>query len=142
MYVRRGPGSHGCGKRPVFPRAPGRATARNTGPADRIESFYIAMKHKQGNIARWIPPWLVIACLVLILGSAAAQALHFHPDGLETDARHCSVCPLLHSAVRVAGTCHVTVTLRQTGVLKPLLKTEHKTELHSSPYSSRPPPAA
>jgi uncharacterized coiled-coil protein SlyX len=33
-----------------------------------------AMKHKQGNIARWIPPWLVIACLVLVLGSAAAQA--------------------------------------------------------------------
>jgi len=100
------------------------------------------MKHKQGNIARWIPPWLVIACLVLVLGSAAAQALHFHPDGLETDARHCSVCPLLHSAVRVAGTCHMHVTLRQTGVLKLLLKTEHKTELHSSPYSSRPPPAA
>jgi hypothetical protein len=100
------------------------------------------MKQKQGNIARSIPPWLVIACLVLVLGSAAAQALHFHPDGMETDARHCSVCPLLHSAVRVAGSCHMIVTLRQIGVLKPLLKTEHTTELHSSPYSSRPPPAA
>ena len=100
------------------------------------------MKHKQGNIARWIPPWLVIACLALVLGSAAAQALHFHPDGMETDARHCSVCPLLHSAVRVAGSCHMVVILRQTGVLKPLLKAQHKTELHSSPYSSRPPPAA
>jgi len=100
------------------------------------------MKHKQGNIARCIPPWLVIACLVLVLGSAAAQALHFHPDGMETDARHCSVCPLLHSAVRVAVYCQTNIFLRQTGVLKPLLKTEHKTELHSSPYSSRPPPAA
>jgi len=100
------------------------------------------MKHKQGNIARWIPPWLVIACLVLALGSAAAQALHFHPDGLETDARHCTVCPLLHSAARVAGFCHMHVTLRQISVLKLLLKTEHKTEAHSSPYSSRPPPAA
>jgi hypothetical protein len=100
------------------------------------------MKQKQGNIARWIPPWLVIACLVLVLGSAAAQALHFHPDGMETDARHCSVCPLLHSAVRVAGSCHMIVTLRQVGVLKPLLKTEHTTELHSFPYSSSPPPGA
>jgi hypothetical protein len=107
-----------------------------------VKKFFTAMKQQKGNIARWIPPWLVIACLVLVLGSAAAQALHFHPDGLETDARHCTVCPLLHSAVRVAGFYHTNVTFRQTDVLKPLPKTQHKTELHSSPYSSRPPPAA
>jgi hypothetical protein len=100
------------------------------------------MKQKQGNIARWIPPWLVIACLVLVLGSAAAQALHFHPDGLEKDARHCSVCPLLHSAVRVASVCHTNVTFQQAGLLGLLLKTDGKSEQHSSPYSSRPPPAA
>jgi hypothetical protein len=100
------------------------------------------MKHKQGNIARWIPPWLVIACLVLVLGSAAAQALHFHPDGLEKDARHCSVCPLLHSAVRVAGVCHINITFQQTGLLGLLLETDGKAEQHSSPYSSRPPPLA
>jgi hypothetical protein len=100
------------------------------------------MKHKQRKIARWIPPWLVIACLVLVLGSAAAQALHFHLDGLEKDARHCPVCPLLHSAVRVAGVCHATITFQQTGVIGLPLETDHKTELHSSPYSSRPPPSA
>ena len=100
------------------------------------------MKQQQGNIARWIPLWLVIACLVLVLGSAAAQALHFHPDGLETDARHCTVCPLLHSAVRVAGFCHTNVTFLRIGVLTPLPKTDRRTELHSSPYSSRPPPTA
>ncbi len=100
------------------------------------------MKQKQGNIARWIPPWLVIACLVLVLGSMAAQALHFHLDGLEKDARHCSVCPLLHSAVRVATAAHTNIIFQQTGVLGLLLKTEHKTELHLSPYSSRPPPSA
>ncbi|HEY2234292.1 MAG TPA: hypothetical protein VGK01_12540 [Candidatus Angelobacter sp.] len=100
------------------------------------------MKHKQGKIARWIPTWLVIACLVLVLGSAAAQALHFHPDGLEKDARHCPVCPLLHSPARVAGLCHTTVTFQQTGVLGLLLNTDRKRELHSSPYSSRPPPSA
>ena len=99
------------------------------------------MKYRQGNIAPWVPPWLVIACLVLVLGSAAAQALHFHPDGMETDARHCTVCPLLHSAVRVAGICHISVTFQPTGFLTPLLKTDRKTELHSSPYCSRPPPA-
>jgi len=100
------------------------------------------MKLKKGNIARWIPPWLVIACLVLVLGSAAAQALHFHLDGLEKDARHCTVCPLLHSAVRVTGICHITVILQQSGSLGLLLAIDRKTELHSSPYSSRPPPAA
>jgi hypothetical protein len=100
-----------------------------------------AMKHKQGNIARWIPPWLVIACLVLVLGSAAAQALHFHLDGLEKDARHCTVCPLLHSAVRVAASCHTSVTFQQTGVLRLLLETDSKAEQHSTPYSSRPPPS-
>lgn len=100
------------------------------------------MKLKKGNIARWIPPWLVIACLVLVLGSAAAQALHFHLDGLEKDARHCTVCPLLHSAVRVTGICHITVILRQSGSLALLLEIDRKTDLHSSPYSSRPPPTA
>jgi hypothetical protein len=100
------------------------------------------MKLKQGNIARWIPPWLVIACLVLVLGSAAAQALHFHLDGLEKDARHCSVCPLLHSAVRVTGFCHTSVMLQRTGFQGPLLTMDRKTDLHSSPYSSRPPPTA
>lgn len=102
----------------------------------------MVMKHKQGNIARWVPPWLVIACLVLVLGSAAAQALHFHLDGLEKDARHCTVCPLLHSAVRVTGFCRIKVTFQQTGVLRLPLTIDRKTDLHSSPYSSRPPPAA
>ncbi|HZS28954.1 MAG TPA: hypothetical protein VFB76_17125 [Candidatus Angelobacter sp.] len=100
------------------------------------------MKLKKGSIARWIPPWLVIACLVLVLCSAAAQALHFHLDGLEKDARHCTVCPLLHSAVRVTRICHVAVILRQSGSLALLLAIDRKTDLHSSPYSSRPPPAA
>ncbi len=100
------------------------------------------MKHKQGNIARWIPPWLVIACLVLVLGSAAAQALHFHVDGLEKDARHCSVCPLLHAASRVATISHTSVTFQQIGFLSLALETESKAEQHSSPYASRPPPAA
>jgi hypothetical protein len=105
-----------------------------------LKSFFTAMKLKQGNIARWIPPWLVIACLVLVLGSMAAQALHFHLDGLEKDARHCPVCPLLHSAVRVATACHTSVTFQQTGVLRLLLETDGKTEQYSSPYYSRPPP--
>jgi hypothetical protein len=100
------------------------------------------MKHKQGNIARWIPTWLVIACLVLVLGTAAAQALHVHPDGVEKDVRHCTLCPLLHSAARVAGICHTNVTFQQTGALRLQLKAGRKTELHSSPYSSRPPPSA
>jgi hypothetical protein len=104
--------------------------------------FMNAMKHKHDKIARWIPTWLVIACLVLVLGSAAAQAVHFHVDGLQKDARHCPVCPLLHSPVRVAGLSHTTVTFQQTGVLGLLLNTDRKTELHSSPYSSRPPPSA
>jgi hypothetical protein len=105
------------------------------------KSFITAMKHKQGNIARWIPPWLVIACLVLVLGSAAAQALHFHVDGLEKDARHCSVCPLLHQASRVASICHINVAFQQIGSLSILLVADSKAEQHSSPYASRPPPA-
>jgi len=100
------------------------------------------MKQKESKLVRWIPPWLVIACLVLVLGSAAAQALHFHLDGLEKDARNCTVCPLLHSAVRVATLPHTKITFQQTGTLALLLETDCKTELHSSPYSSSPPPLA
>ena len=100
------------------------------------------MKLKQGNIAGWIPPWLVIACLVLVVGSMAAQALHFHLDGLEKDARHCSVCPLLHSAVRVTGFCHINVIFQHAGFQSLPLAIDRKTDLHASPYSSRPPPAA
>ena len=100
------------------------------------------MKQRKSNIARWIPPWLVIACMVLVLGSAAAQALHFHLDGLEKDARNCTVCPLLHSAVRVASFLHTSITFQQAGTLTLLLETDCKTEPHSSPYSPRPPPQA
>jgi hypothetical protein len=107
-----------------------------------MDESFTAMKQKQGNIARWVPPWLVIACLVLVLASAAAQALHSHPDGLEKNARHCPVCPLLHSPVRMAGSCHASVTFQPAGFLSPLLETDRKTDLHSSPYSSRPPPSA
>jgi hypothetical protein len=42
----------------------------------------------------------------------------------------------------VAGLCQTTFTFQQTGLLGLLLNTDHKTELHSSPYSSRPPPPA
>jgi hypothetical protein len=100
------------------------------------------MKYKQGNIARWIPLWLVIACLVLVLSSAAAQALHFHVDGLEKDARHCPICPLLHSASRVVSFCRTSVTFQQLGLLGLLLEADGKAEQHSSPYASRPPPIA
>src|SRR5882757_1808626 len=128
MHIRCGAGSDGRGKGGLFPRKTGSATARGgSHPASCVIQVFTAMKHKPRNIARWIPPWLVIACLVLVLGSVAAQALHFHPDGLEKDARHCTVCPLLHSAVRVAVFCHMSVTFRQTGFLTPLLKTDRKT---------------
>jgi hypothetical protein len=100
------------------------------------------MQGRTNRLARWIPPWLVLACLVLVLGSAAAQALHFHLDGLATDAKHCPVCPLLHSTARVAVPCHNSVTLQATGFLYLPLDSDSRTDFESPAHFSRPPPLA
>jgi hypothetical protein len=37
---------------------------------------------------------LIAVCLVCVLISASAQALHLHSDGLANDLKHCPICQI------------------------------------------------
>ncbi|MBZ5521115.1 MAG: hypothetical protein LAP21_02530 [Acidobacteriia bacterium] len=84
--------------------------------------------------------WLVFLCLALVLASAAVQALHFHLDGLATDAKHCPVCPVLHSAATVAPACHPDIAFKATAFLNVRSCSDHDSILAWSTLFSRPPP--
>ena len=76
-------------------------------------------------------------CLVLLALLAVAQVAHFHP--LDTDADHCPLCIVMHSAAPVAVAAAVVVLVRigtQTPVLavRPIIRHWHPT------LFTRPPP--
>jgi len=80
-----------------------------------------------------------LLCLALLALLTVAQVAHMH--SLESDADHCPLCVVLHSAAPVAVTAAVVV-LVQVGppalVFKPRVVTRHR---HPKLFT-RPPPAA
>ncbi|MBZ5530234.1 MAG: DUF2607 family protein [Acidobacteriia bacterium] len=99
------------------------------------------MRRKLRNFARSLP-WkgtVVCACLLLVVMSAAVQALHLHPTDLD-DAKHCSVCQLAHSAIHVSAPAALTVSAHATAYLHAVGDSEPHSNLTSFALFSRPPP--
>ena len=82
-------------------------------------------------------PLAALVCLVLLALLVVAQVAHTHT--LQTDADHCPLCIVMHSAAPVAVTAAVVVLVRIAGpapVFEPITILRHR---HPKLYT-RPPP--
>ncbi|HEY6253387.1 MAG TPA: hypothetical protein VI685_25805 [Candidatus Angelobacter sp.] len=99
------------------------------------------MWHKQARSGR-AAPWLVVLCLALVSVAATAQVLHFHVDQLAGTAKHCPICPALHSVVPLAHSVHLDFSLQTTAFLAASIVPHRQSVATSFALLSRPPPLA
>jgi len=82
-------------------------------------------------------PLVAVVCLVLLTLLTVAQVAHAH--SLQSDADHCQLCVVLHSAAPVAVAAAVVVLVRlscSAPVFEPIAVLRHR---HPKLYT-RPPP--
>ncbi len=78
-----------------------------------------------------------VVCFVLLALLAVVQVAHVHP--LDTDADHCPLCIVMHSAAPVAFAAAI-ITLVQVGIFAPVAA-ERAIVRHGHPtFFIRPPP--
>jgi hypothetical protein len=80
-----------------------------------------------------------LLCLALLALLAVAQVAHMHP--LESDADHCPLCIVLHTAAPVAVVAAVVV-LVQVGPPAPVFEPRTVTRHRHPKLFTRPPPTA
>jgi hypothetical protein len=83
-------------------------------------------------------PAVSVVCLVLLALLTVVQVAHIHP--IESDADHCPLCIVMHTAAPVAATAAVVVLVQietATPVFKPRTVVRH---WHPQLFT-RPPPA-
>jgi hypothetical protein len=84
-------------------------------------------------------PAVTLVCLVLLALLAFVQVAHVHP--VETDADHCPLCIVMHSAAPVAVTA-AAVILVQIETRAPILETRAVTRYWHPQLFTRPPPVS
>ncbi len=80
-----------------------------------------------------------LLCVVLLALLAFAQATHMHRNS--SDADHCALCVVLHSAVPAAAAAAV-LFFTQVAVAVPVCKARSITRYWHPQLFNRPPPAA
>lgn len=76
-------------------------------------------------------------CVVLLVLLAAAQVTHTHQGA--TDADHCPICIVMHTAAPVLAVA-VLVALIQVAVAAPILEVRSATRNWQPQLFTRPPP--
>ena len=84
-------------------------------------------------------PVVTLVCLVLLILLAVVQVAHVHP--VDTDADHCPLCIVMHTAAPVAVTAAVVV-LVQIESPAPVFEARAVTRYWHPQLFTRPPPNA
>ena len=84
-------------------------------------------------------PVVTVVCLVLLALLTVVQVAHIHP--VETDADHCPLCIVMHTAAPVAITAAVVV-LVQIERAAPVFRPRTLVRYWHPQLLTRPPPAA
>lgn len=91
---------------------------------------------RTARLAAW--PVASVVCLVLLALLTVVQVAHVHP--VETDADHCPLCIVMHTAAPVAVTAAVVV-LVQFESATPVFKARTVVRFWHPQLFTRPPPA-
>jgi hypothetical protein len=84
-------------------------------------------------------PVVFVVCLVLLALLTVVQVAHIHP--IESDADHCPLCIVMHTAAPVAVTAAVVV-LVQIETATPVFMPRRAVRYWHPQLFTRPPPAA
>jgi hypothetical protein len=84
-------------------------------------------------------PVVAAMCLVLLATLAFAQVAHLHSS--DTDADHCQLCIVMHTAVPVAATA-AAIVLVQLGASAPVAEPIVVVRQRQSRIFIRPPPVS
>ena len=102
-----------------------------------------AMREFRAN-RRWTVPdvsrstrFAVLVCLVLLALISMVQVTHLHDTATEAD--HCALCVVMHSAAPVAVVA-AAVVLVQLGVSAPVMAVQTPIRRRPSDLFTRPPP--
>jgi hypothetical protein len=85
--------------------------------------------------------WLVFLCLLLVTASATAQVAHLHADQLSGTAKHCPICPVLHSLTPLVYSVQLHFSFQTAAYLCSPEDAVHQLDSSSFALFSRPPPA-
>ena len=81
---------------------------------------------------------MVVVCLLLLALISVVQVAHLHQSA--TDADHCALCTVMHSAVPVTSAAVLTIILIQLGVSMPNLRMRAEVRYWHPQLFTRPPP--
>jgi len=84
---------------------------------------------------------LVFLCLALLSFTATAQVLHSHPDQLAGTAKHCPICPVLHSVAPLTHSVQLDFSFHTTAYLTGCSNPQHHAVEALFALFSRPPPS-
>jgi hypothetical protein len=84
--------------------------------------------------------WAVLVCFLLVGIAIVAQSFHLHPNDLANDAKHCTICQVVHAPVQVVSAVHVAFRLAFTVFFTRSSDLGPKPVLASFSLFSRPPP--
>lgn len=82
---------------------------------------------------------VAVVCLVLLAFLAFAQVTHLHPN--QSDADHCQLCIVMHTAVPVAAAA-AAIVLVQLGTSTPQAEPIAMARQRQSRLFIRPPPVS
>jgi len=82
-------------------------------------------------------PVVTVVCLILLALLAVAQVTHLHTS--DSDADHCPLCIVMHSAAPVAMAA-IVVVMVQLGVLSAPVQARMAVRYWSPKLHTRPPP--
>jgi hypothetical protein len=101
------------------------------------------VKSKQTNFAHLYPArhWVVLACLLLVTFTVAAQALHAHADELSGDAKDCAICQVAHATVQVTPVAQLNLNFTAAISLSFSADPDPKQGPDSFSLFCRPPPS-
>jgi hypothetical protein len=83
-------------------------------------------------------PVVTLVCLILLALLAVAQVTHLHTS--DSDADHCPLCIMMHSAAPVAMAA-IVVVMVQFGILTAPVEARMAVRYWSPKLYTRPPPA-
>lgn len=85
--------------------------------------------------------WIAILCLLLVGLVAAAQAVHYHPNELANEAKHCTICQLAHASAQVGPVAQLSVGLTTTAFVVHSPDVDPKPVPDTFSLFCRPPPS-
>jgi hypothetical protein len=88
-----------------------------------------------------IKRWTAVLCLLLAGLVAAAQAVHYHPNELANDARHCTICQLAQASAQTGPAAQLFVSLAVSGLVVHSDDAAFRPVPDTFSLFSRPPPS-